>query len=302
MNLDNVSKDRDNNLAHLERAVVAYRAALEGLSRERSPLDWAAAQDSLGSALFRLGEAENGTARLEEAILAYGAALKEYTLDRAPLQWAATQNNLGNALFRLGERQSRTSCLEEAILAYREALKQYTPESTPLEWAVTQSNLGNALFKLGIRHGLIAQIEEAVAVYRAALKEFTRERAPREFVAIQNNLASALVWLGERDRKTVLPDDNTTDRAALFDEAAMALNTTLLDASNPLSPRIFSTAMPERPRNIGHPLKTAQQFFISRAGAQRARQCNLAHTRARRLHHHLAGLGFRRKEFHRAHA
>jgi hypothetical protein len=66
------------------------------------PLDWAMAQNDLGTALQRLGEREGGTARLEEAVVAYRAALTERTRERVPLQWAMTQNNLGTALSTLG--------------------------------------------------------------------------------------------------------------------------------------------------------------------------------------------------------
>jgi tetratricopeptide (TPR) repeat protein len=76
-------------------AVAAYRATLEEYARERVPLDWAATQNNLGNALWRLGERESGTARLEEAVVAYRAALEEYTRECAPLEWAATRNNLG---------------------------------------------------------------------------------------------------------------------------------------------------------------------------------------------------------------
>jgi len=61
------------------------------------PLDWAATQNNLGTALFRLGERESGTARLEEAVAAYRAALEEQTRDRVPLAWATTRNNLSAA-------------------------------------------------------------------------------------------------------------------------------------------------------------------------------------------------------------
>jgi tetratricopeptide (TPR) repeat protein len=96
--------ERESGTARLEEAVAAYRAALEELTRERVPLDWAGTQNNLGNALHTLGGRESGTARLEEAVAAYRAALEEMTRERVPLQWATTQNNLGAALQTLGER------------------------------------------------------------------------------------------------------------------------------------------------------------------------------------------------------
>ena len=56
---------------------MAYRAALQELSRERAPYEWAVAQNNPGVALENLGARESGTASLEEAVTAYGAALQE---------------------------------------------------------------------------------------------------------------------------------------------------------------------------------------------------------------------------------
>ena len=82
----------------LHDSIAAYSMALDLVSRERVPLDWAMTQNNLGTALSTLGERESGTARLEEAVAAYREALEERTRERVPLDWAMTQNNLGNAL------------------------------------------------------------------------------------------------------------------------------------------------------------------------------------------------------------
>ena len=71
-------------------------------TRAHVPLDWAKAQNNLGTALSALGEQEDGTARLEVAVAAYRAALEERTQERVPLDWAATQNNLGASHGALG--------------------------------------------------------------------------------------------------------------------------------------------------------------------------------------------------------
>jgi hypothetical protein len=63
----------ESGTARLEEAVTAYHAALEELTRDRVPLDWATTQNNLAVALYRLGEQESGTARLEEAVTAYWA-------------------------------------------------------------------------------------------------------------------------------------------------------------------------------------------------------------------------------------
>src|SRR5208283_4908972 len=127
----------------VSETVAAYRAALEEMTRERVPLQWAMTQNNLGNARAMLGQRESGTAWLEEAVAAFHAALKERTRERVPLDWAATQNSLiGNALAALGQRENRTVRLEEAVAAYRAALEEMTRERVPLQWAAIQNNLG----------------------------------------------------------------------------------------------------------------------------------------------------------------
>ncbi len=193
---------RESGTARLEEAVVAYRAALEEMTRERVPLDWAVTQMNLGNALSTLGQRESGTARLEEAVAAYRAVLEEMTRERVPLDWAVTQMNLGTALSTLGQRESGTARLEEAVAAYRAVLEERTRERVPLDWAGTQMNLGNALWTLGQRESGTARLEEAVVAYRAALEEMTRERVPLDWAGTQMNLGTALSTLGQRESGT----------------------------------------------------------------------------------------------------
>ena len=127
--------EREGGTERLEQAVDAYRVALEELTRECVPLDWATAQSGLGIALATLGRRESGTKRLEQALDAYRAALEERTRERVPLKWAATQNSLGNAFLALGGRESGTKRLEQALDAYRAALEERTRERVPLKWA-----------------------------------------------------------------------------------------------------------------------------------------------------------------------
>jgi tetratricopeptide (TPR) repeat protein len=122
----------DNAAAAL--AIDRYRALAAATDRAAMPVDWAASQRKLGTALVRLGEREPGTGRLEEAVATYRLALEERMREQAPLDWAMTQMNMGNALVRLGEREPGTGRLEEAGAAYRLALEEWTRERVPLGW------------------------------------------------------------------------------------------------------------------------------------------------------------------------
>src|SRR5258708_7332987 len=194
--------DEFGDNAALAEAINVYHESLSLAPRAERPLDWATAENKLGSARERLGERERGTARLTEAVAAFRDALKEGTRERVPLDWAQTQNNLGNALQSLGVRESGTARLEEAVAAYRDALKEQTRERVPLQWAMTQNNLGTALGTLGEREGGTARLEEAVVAFREALKEKTRDRVPLDWAMSQNSLGNALSTLAERERGT----------------------------------------------------------------------------------------------------
>jgi len=194
--------EREPGTARLEQAVTAYTDALQELTRDRVPLDWAMTQNNLGNALRTLGEREPGTARLEQAVIAFTDALQERTRDRVPLDWAMTQNNLGNALSILGQREPGTARLEQAVNAYTDALQERTRDRVPLDWAATQNNLGNALKTLGEREPGTARLEQAVTAYTDALQERTRDRVPLNWAMTQNNLGTALSTLGQREPGT----------------------------------------------------------------------------------------------------
>ena len=107
----------------LEEAVLAFRAALEELTRERVPTNWAQTLNNLGSALVTLGEREGNAARLEEAVQAYRDALQELTQERVPLDFAITQYNLGGieiASFDLTKDPTHLNNAETCVHAARE--------------------------------------------------------------------------------------------------------------------------------------------------------------------------------------
>ena len=90
-------EERGDNAA-LVKAIETNQLALQELTRERAPLDWAKTQVDRGNVLERLSERESGTEHLQQAVEVYRLALQELPRERAPLDWAMTQVNLGSAL------------------------------------------------------------------------------------------------------------------------------------------------------------------------------------------------------------
>lgn len=186
----------------LEDGVRRTRAELKRSDRAELPLLWAARQNSLGYALWKLGERDIGTVRLKEALFAFRAALEIRTRTHVPRDWAETQNNLGIVLTALGRRENGTARLKEAVAAYRAALEELARDRFPRDWAETQNNLGNALIILGQRETGVSRLDEAVAAFRAALEERPRADAPRDWAESQNGLGNALTALGRREDST----------------------------------------------------------------------------------------------------
>ncbi|WP_204105512.1 MULTISPECIES: tetratricopeptide repeat protein, partial [Spirulina sp. CCY15215] len=130
---------RANNI---EIAIACYQAALQVLTRDAFPQDWATTQNGLGAAYRNRIRGERGE-NLEQAIACYQAALQVYTREAFPQDWAITQNNLGTA-YSDRIRGERGENLELAIACYQAALQVRTREAFPQQWATTQNNLGEA--------------------------------------------------------------------------------------------------------------------------------------------------------------
>ncbi len=118
-------------------AIAANKGALEIITEEVSPTEWATAQNNLGATLSiqaeRTGGSE-GLRQLGEAIDAYNAALRVRTEAAFPEDWAAIQNNLGCALFVQGESAGGSDSpelLAKAADAHRAALESQNGGGVP---------------------------------------------------------------------------------------------------------------------------------------------------------------------------
>jgi tetratricopeptide (TPR) repeat protein len=218
----------DKAAALLDRAVQAFRSALEVRTKADLPKDWANTQNNLGIVLEDEGERASGdqaAALFDQAVQAFRSTLEVRSKADGPQDWAQTQSNLGAVLLEEGERASgdRSGALfNEAVQADRYALEVYTKADFPEVWAQTQSNLGDALQDEGERVSadqVAALLDQAVQAYRSALEVFTKADLPQSWASVQNNLGSALWDEGERA--------SGDKAAALFDQAVQAFRSAL---------------------------------------------------------------------------
>ncbi|MGF1568349.1 MAG: tetratricopeptide repeat protein [Nodosilinea sp.] len=178
----------------LEQSVRAYHQALQHLSAQQSPLDYANLQNSLGAVHWRLAQLDRPQHHLHRAIAAYSEALHQRSPQTAPLEYAMAQNNLGIAYWSLAQHERPVFLLEQAIAAYSSALAYRTLATTPAGCAATHNNLGTAHWDLAQHYvnqpeRRMAALRQAVAAYEAALDAAER--------ALQQSPAPALgfdIW------------------------------------------------------------------------------------------------------------
>jgi tetratricopeptide (TPR) repeat protein len=195
----------------LLEAIKSLGEALKVWVRDKFPMDWATAQNSMGLAYQLLGE-RNDKKYLLSAVTAHRNALEEWKREVVPVFWAQAQSNLGNALLKLGELGSSIEFFQEASAAYNAALEERTLEIEPLGWGETKNNLGTALLAVGGQLGDVEQMKAAVLAIREALTVRTRERTPMAWALTQNNLGVALTKLGDH-----------TDQTSYLEESKVAL-------------------------------------------------------------------------------
>ncbi len=109
-----------------EQASVAFRTALEVLTRETDPRIWGLARIGLGNALASMSEIEAASAlTLEQAAVAYRGALEVFSREAEPMRWAVTRLNMSTVLIRLGELKDRKENWLAAAAAIVPALEVF---------------------------------------------------------------------------------------------------------------------------------------------------------------------------------
>ena len=173
---------------NLELAINAYQLALNVITCESSPENWAIIQNNLAIA-YRNRIFGDRADNLEQAMTAYQLALQVRTHDAFLVDWAMTQNNLATA-YRERIRGERADNLEQAIATYELALQVYARDTFPVDWAMTLNNLATA-YRERIRGERVDNLEQAIATYELVFQVRTYDAFPEQWAETQNNLALA---------------------------------------------------------------------------------------------------------------
>jgi tetratricopeptide (TPR) repeat protein len=169
------------------------------ISRDREPLAWAEARNSLGNILAAMGQQRRDAELFERAIQCFSNALEEFRQENSPLEWAATQYNLGTANQALGRLLDATRPLKIAVDAYTNALLVWTRDESPEDWMFTMHQLGDTFHTYGKLLKGNRQFQKSVVAYKNALAVLDADNYALELTATHNNRAVVLHHLGETE-------------------------------------------------------------------------------------------------------
>jgi len=160
-----------NEPEQLKEAMNSISNALNELSIDKSPNEWANAQSLKGFVLIKIGETEKDDNSIDQGLVAARSALKVISRESEPWLWAHTQSILGFGLQRLGSRQKSEQLLLESRAALRMASAVFNQVSVSTDRALVNlmlcATIGelyeiNADFSL-LNDGLVACNDAALA-------------------------------------------------------------------------------------------------------------------------------------------
>jgi tetratricopeptide (TPR) repeat protein len=131
----------DGEINNIADGVEALAAALEPVTADHSPMDWARAQAALGAGLQAMGEATTSERCFERAVTCYDRASHILKTQPALALRAVVANNRALSLARCAELTADLAVLDAAEMAFKAELAATPGARDPATWAVTQMNL-----------------------------------------------------------------------------------------------------------------------------------------------------------------
>ena len=131
-------QDRIEDIA---QAVDILTSAIDGLSSDHSPLDWAGLQHALARALQALGEASQADLALEQALGCYRRAQWAVRDKPALALRAAISRGYAGCLAQRAALAADPRLLDQAVDQLVQDLRGLHPGRNPVGWAVAQVNL-----------------------------------------------------------------------------------------------------------------------------------------------------------------
>lgn len=187
------------------QSIASFERALELVSQESSPSEWAETQANLGTALQALGRQESNAKLLNQSVDAYTAALLVYSRAETPEQWLLVMHQLGGALHAFGLLLKGNRTLHKSVVAYKNALTVLDADNYAFELTATHNNRGAVLHHLGQSEENPERIKEAIHSYEKALAVSMEQQLPFHLaVLVRVNKATAHNVLAELAKDAAL--------------------------------------------------------------------------------------------------
>lgn len=190
------------------QSIASFEKALELVSQDATPSEWAGTQANLGTALQALGRQEADAKSLNKAVDAYTAALLVYSRKETPEKWLLVMHQLGAALHAYGLLLKGNRTLHKSVVAYKNALAVLDADNYALELTATHNNRGAVLHHLGESEENPERIKEAIHSYEKALTVSMEQQLPFHLaVIIRVNKATAQNVLAELAKDRALAQE-----------------------------------------------------------------------------------------------
>ena len=190
------------------QSIASFEQALELVSQDAAPSEWAETQANLGMALQALGRQEANAKLLNNAVDAYTAALLVYTRKDTPEKWLLVMHQLGAALHSYGLLLKGNRTLTKAVVAYKNALAVLDANNYAFELTASHNNRGAVLHHLGESEENPERIREAIHSYEKALTVSMEQQLPFHLaVIIRVNKATAQNVVAAMAKDVVLAQD-----------------------------------------------------------------------------------------------
>ncbi len=198
--------ERTNDTSALEMSINDLEDALKVIGPNTFPHDWAAMNNRLGLALYRL-DFDNGDAEtLEHALHAFKNALTVYDRKSTPNEWAEAMGHFGQVALVIGRENRDPSMLLQAVEACNAVVSARDRRNMPLHWASAQNNLGSALFLYGRVAGDTSALEGARDAFRTARAIYVEKGAERLAAVAEKNLGHVDKAMSRRKKRDTPPE------------------------------------------------------------------------------------------------
>jgi len=198
--------ERTNDTAALHDSINDLEDALRIIGPKAFPHDWAALNNRLGLALYRL-DFDNGDAdTLEQALQAFQNTLTVYDKNKMPIEWAEAMGHFGQVALVIGRVNRDPAMLLQAVDACNDVVSARDRKNMPLHWASAQNNLGSALFLYGRVAGNNEALHGAGLAFETAHSVYIEKGADRLAGVCEKNLRHVEKALNRRKRVETPPE------------------------------------------------------------------------------------------------